>query len=125
MSIRAGQHLGCAPLPLAAFRAMYIQNSNLYKLTANIFVDDFLQDLPGLLSKSKVRFLYSFSFFFFFSNANLHNKILKFHPSPKIYTVFCVDEDQIWLKIILMENVQLSLQQDKALTEPCHAEVLA
>lgn len=55
----------------------------------------------------------------------MHNEILKFHPSPKIYTVFCVDEHQIWLKIILMENVQLSLQQDKALTEPCHAEVLA
>lgn len=104
---------------------LYIQRSKLYRLTTNIFAEDFLQDLTGFLSKLKMRFLLLVWVLFIFVQSHFLNEILKFQPSPKICSVFCVDEDQFWLKIILMENVQLSLQQGKALVEPCYAKVLA
>jgi len=69
--------------------------------------------------------LFFFSFFFFFSLFQPHflNEILKIRLSPKKCTVICVDENPFCLEMILMENVQLSLQQSKALTEPCRPNV--
>lgn len=39
---------------------LYIHRSNLYRLTTNIFAEGFLQDLPGFLSKVKMRVLLLF-----------------------------------------------------------------
>lgn len=68
MSIRACHAPGPALQPGKWLDAgqLYIRRSNLYRLTTNIFAEDFLEGLPGFLSIPKIRFLLLFGLVWFF-----------------------------------------------------------